>query len=124
MGENDTIPFMQKKAGTVQTESQSGSIWLKTIGSVLLILGLLFVGTWVFKKSGLAAGVGKAKRRCPRTQDSLLRFPAKWSNDFNRQIWRTHSPRRFNRTVIYVACGRIHRRNVDSKKSQMIRTPF
>ena len=35
-------------------EPSSGSIWLKTIGSVLLILGLLFVGTWLIKKTGLA----------------------------------------------------------------------
>ncbi|NNE65125.1 MAG: hypothetical protein HKN33_01050 [Pyrinomonadaceae bacterium] len=52
---NDSIPFMKtNKAVPAKPASAAGSIWLKTIGSVLLILGLLFVGTWVIKKTGLA----------------------------------------------------------------------
>ena len=53
---NDSIPFMKtnKTVPAKPAASPGSSIWLKTIGSVLLILGLLFVGTWVVKKTGLA----------------------------------------------------------------------
>lgn len=63
MGENDSIPFMRTETAKAAQPTQSGSIVLKTFGSVLVVLGLLFVGVWVVKKTGLSktvAGLGGA----------------------------------------------------------------
>ncbi len=53
IGENDHLPFMQ--ADPVAPESQepsSGGLLLKTMGAMLLVVGLIFFGAWGAKKLG------------------------------------------------------------------------
>lgn len=65
MGADDSIPFMNKQAEAPAVQPGSMSIWLKTAGSVILILGLLFVGTWVVKKTGLAGMIATTSDQSP-----------------------------------------------------------
>lgn len=53
MGENDSLPFMQNDRNSASAEPTSGGLLLKTLGSMFLIIGLLFVGAWGAKKYGL-----------------------------------------------------------------------
>ena len=53
MGEDDRLPFMQNEQSATSAEPSSGSLLLKTLGSMCLIIGLLFFGAWGVKKYGL-----------------------------------------------------------------------
>jgi len=59
MTENDRLPFMQSEENPASQEPTSGSLLLKTLGSMLLIVGLIFFGAWVAKKMGYG-GKGSA----------------------------------------------------------------
>ena len=62
MGENDRLPFMQQEQGAApSSDPGSGSLLLKTLGSMLLIVGLIFGGAWGAKKLGF----GKTKLEGP-----------------------------------------------------------
>lgn len=51
--ENDHLPFMQtEQAASAQSEPGTGGLLLKTLGAMLLIVGLIFVGAWTLKKFG------------------------------------------------------------------------
>lgn len=52
LGENDRLPFMQTEQNPESTEPSSGGLLLKTIGAMLLIVGIIFLGTWGAKKLG------------------------------------------------------------------------
>lgn len=53
--ENDRLPFM-KSEQTAQTEEPStGGLLFKTLGAMLLIVGLIFFGAWGLKKFGFGA---------------------------------------------------------------------
>lgn len=53
MNENDRLPFMQEEQAAEPAETGSGGLLLKTLGSMFLIIGLLFFGAWGIKKYGL-----------------------------------------------------------------------
>jgi flagellar biogenesis protein FliO len=53
MKENDRLPFMQSEEIAQTAEPSSGGMMVKTLGSMLLIIGLLFFGAWGIKKFGL-----------------------------------------------------------------------
>ncbi len=53
MGEDDRLPFMQNEQRAETAEPSSGSLLLKTLGAMFLIIGLLFFGAWGVKKYGL-----------------------------------------------------------------------
>lgn len=53
MGEDDRLPFMQNERAAETAEPSSGGLLLKTLGSMCLIVGLLFFGAWGMKKYGL-----------------------------------------------------------------------
>lgn len=53
MTENDRLPFMQSGEETARPEEPgTGGLLVKTLGAMLLIVGLLFFGAWGLKKSG------------------------------------------------------------------------
>ncbi len=52
MSENDSLPFMQNRESAETSQPGTGSLLLKTIGAMLLIVGLLFFGAWGLKKAG------------------------------------------------------------------------
>lgn len=53
LGENETIPFMRQQEKEAQTSGVStGGLMVKTIGAMLLIVGLIFFGAWGLKKVG------------------------------------------------------------------------
>lgn len=52
MGEDDRLPFMQNEQSTTMQEPSSGGLLLKTLGAMLLIVGLIFGGAWGAKKLG------------------------------------------------------------------------
>ncbi|MFM9904713.1 MAG: FliO/MopB family protein [Pyrinomonadaceae bacterium] len=53
MGENDRVSFMQTGETPEAQEPGSGGLLLKTIGAMLLIVGLIFAGAWLAKKVGV-----------------------------------------------------------------------
>lgn len=52
MGENDRLPFMQTDPARERDETSSGGLLVKTIGAMLLIVGLIFAGAWGARKLG------------------------------------------------------------------------
>lgn len=52
MGENDRLPFMQHEKSADAADSGSGSLLLRTLGAMLLIVGIIFFGAWGLKKFG------------------------------------------------------------------------
>lgn len=52
LGENERIPFMQTNEPAENNESGSGGLLLRTLGAMLLIVGLIFFGAWGLKKFG------------------------------------------------------------------------
>jgi flagellar biogenesis protein FliO len=62
MTENDRLPFMHSEDAASSEEPTSGGLLLKTLGSLLLIVGLIFFGAWGARKLGYggerAADVG------------------------------------------------------------------
>lgn len=52
MGEDDRLPFMQQDKTRNTEEISSGGLLLKTLGAMLLIVGLIFGGAWGARKLG------------------------------------------------------------------------
>jgi flagellar biogenesis protein FliO len=52
LGEDERLPFMQNEQTPDSREPSSGGLLLKTLGSMLLIVGLIFFGAWGAKKLG------------------------------------------------------------------------
>lgn len=52
LGENERLPFMQNEQNLAPEEPGSGGLLLKTLGSMILIVGLIFFGAWAAKKLG------------------------------------------------------------------------
>lgn len=67
LGENDRIPFMVSEEGAVTAEPSSTGLLLKTLGSMALIIGLIFAAAWAAKK----LGYGSAKTVDPDSQIAL-----------------------------------------------------
>lgn len=53
MGEDDRLPFMQNQETQAVPETSSGGLLFKTLGAMLLVVGLIFGGAWGAKKLGL-----------------------------------------------------------------------
>lgn len=56
IGENDRLPFMQSEETSESREPSSSGLLLKTLGAMLLVVGLIFAGAWVAKKAGFGGG--------------------------------------------------------------------
>lgn len=52
MGENDSLPFMQNQTAAENNQPGTGNLLIKTVGAMLLIVGLMFFGAWGLKKVG------------------------------------------------------------------------
>lgn len=52
MGENDRLPFMQSDQNPQSQEPSSGGLMVKTLGAMILIVGLIFFGAWGARKLG------------------------------------------------------------------------
>lgn len=52
LGENERLPFMQADDSAEQEEPSSGSLLVRTLGAMILIVGLIFFGAWGLKKLG------------------------------------------------------------------------
>jgi flagellar biogenesis protein FliO len=52
MGEDDRLPFMQNQETQAAQEPGSGGLLLKTLGAMMLVVGLIFGGAWGAKKLG------------------------------------------------------------------------
>jgi len=52
MGEDDRLPFMHQDKTREAEETSSGGLLLKTLGAMLLIVSLIFGGTWGARKLG------------------------------------------------------------------------
>lgn len=52
LGENEAIPFMRSEQSAAAEEPSSAGLLLKTIASMVFIIGLIFVGAWAAKKLG------------------------------------------------------------------------
>ena len=57
MSEDDRLPFMQPVENTESREPGSGGLMLKTIGAMLLVVGLIFAGAWAAKKMGFGTTI-------------------------------------------------------------------
>lgn len=53
MKANERIPFMAEDQPETTKASTEGSVWMNVLGAIAIVLGLLFVGTWLIKKFGL-----------------------------------------------------------------------
>ena len=54
--DDDHLPFMRTEQNPQMEEPGTGTLIYKTLGALLLIVGLLFAGAWAVKKFGLAGG--------------------------------------------------------------------
>jgi flagellar biogenesis protein FliO len=63
--ENDHLPFMQQEQGAAPQEPTSGGLLIKTLGSMLLIVGLIFFGAWGAKKLGFGGAKAQALADAP-----------------------------------------------------------
>ena len=70
LGENEPIPFMRSEQSVAAEEPSSSGLLLKTVGSMVFIIGLIFVGAWGAKKLGF--GNAKAAAGDDGTQLSVL----------------------------------------------------
>ena len=50
--DGDRLPFMQNRTEKKYEPPGTGSLLLKTLGAMILIVGLIFAGAWVLKKLG------------------------------------------------------------------------
>ena len=53
LGENDRLPFMQTENAAANNEPSSGGLLIRTLGAMILIVGLIFFGAWGLKKMGI-----------------------------------------------------------------------
>jgi flagellar biogenesis protein FliO len=63
--ENDRLSFMQPEQGAAPQEPTSGGLLIKTLGSMLLIVGLIFFGAWGAKKLGFGGAKGNPLADAP-----------------------------------------------------------
>lgn len=63
--ENDHLPFMQQEQGAAPQEPTSGGLLIKTLGSMLLIVGLIFFGAWGAKKLGFGGAKAQSLADAP-----------------------------------------------------------
>lgn len=54
MGEDDRLPFMQNQPNRVVEETSSTGLFLKTLGAMFVIVGLIFGGAWLARKLGFS----------------------------------------------------------------------
>ena len=58
MSDDDRLPFMQDEhAAATTAQSSVGGLLLRTVGAMLLIVGLIFFGAWMVKKFGANFGL-------------------------------------------------------------------
>lgn len=52
LSEDERLPFMQPEGPTLNNEPGSGGMMVRTIGAMILIVGLIFFGAWGLRKMG------------------------------------------------------------------------
>lgn len=52
LAEDERLPFMQSEEDPAPQEPSSSALIVKSIGALVLVIGLLFFGTWTLKKLG------------------------------------------------------------------------
>ncbi len=57
MGEDERLPFMQNEKTAETRDVSSAGLLVKTLGAMLLIVGLIFAGAWGLKKIGFGAKI-------------------------------------------------------------------
>ncbi|NNE97925.1 MAG: hypothetical protein HKN25_02765 [Pyrinomonadaceae bacterium] len=55
MGKNETLPFMKSESAEDEEAPTSGGLLLKTLGAMMLIIGLVFFGAWGLKRLGFGS---------------------------------------------------------------------
>lgn len=65
MDENERLPFMQHEKSADTADSSSGSLLLRTLGAMLLIVGIIFFGAWGLKKFGFGNQKSNAVENAP-----------------------------------------------------------
>lgn len=58
--EDDPLPFMRTDEANAPAEPSSGGLILKSVGALLLVIGLLVFGTWSMKKLGFGNKAAKS----------------------------------------------------------------
>lgn len=72
MGEDDDLPFMRSEEQSVAgAATNTGTLALRALGSMILIVGLIFCGAWGLKKYG-PAGFRKAGPAADRPDLTVL----------------------------------------------------
>ena len=72
MTEDDRLSFMQNEDVPAPQEPSSSGLILKSIGALLLVIGLLFFGTWTLKKLGVGGSKSKSGEELSLTVLSTL----------------------------------------------------
>lgn len=72
MTEDDRLSFMQNEDVPAPQEPSSSGLILKSIGALLLVIGLLFFGTWTLKKLGVGGSKSKSGEEWSLTVLSTL----------------------------------------------------
>lgn len=57
--EDERLPFMTSDTDQAPQEPSSSGLIIKSIGALVLVIGLLFFGTWTLKKLGFGGKSGK-----------------------------------------------------------------
>ncbi len=65
MREGERLTFMQKDKVMARSQPESGSLLLKTLGAMFLIVGLVFFGAWSLKKLGFGNNSASATDSSP-----------------------------------------------------------
>ncbi len=65
LGENERLPFMPDEKTAVAPDSGSGGLLLRTLGAMLLIVGIIFFGAWGLKKFGFGGTSPNAVENAP-----------------------------------------------------------
>jgi flagellar biogenesis protein FliO/Na+-transporting methylmalonyl-CoA/oxaloacetate decarboxylase gamma subunit len=59
LGEDEPLPFMRVEETNTPSEPSSSGLILKSVGALLLVIGLLVFGTWSMKKLGFGSKAAK-----------------------------------------------------------------
>lgn len=61
----ENLPFMKDENSAANNQSSSGGMLVRTLGAMILIVGLIFFGAWGLKKLGFGNAKAKADENAP-----------------------------------------------------------